>query len=117
MDPAKVEAVQLFKAPENVKQVQQFLCICNYCRRFIKDFTKVSQPIATLVCKDTPFIWSSDCELAFTTLKSLLLANPIFRQPDVSRYTLMLLAMHLVQFLLNTMLIIKSMFVSMLHDF
>ena len=85
MDPAKVEAVQSFKAPQNVKQVQQFLGICNYYRRFIKDFAKVSQPIATLVCKDTPFIWSSDCELAFTTLKSLLLAYPILRQPDVSR--------------------------------
>ena len=56
MDPAKVEAVQSFKAPQNVKQVQQFLGICNYYRRFIKDFAKVSQPIATLVCKDTPFI-------------------------------------------------------------
>jgi hypothetical protein len=33
MDPAKVEAVQSFKAPQNVKQVQQFLSICNYYRR------------------------------------------------------------------------------------
>jgi hypothetical protein len=47
MDPAKVEAVQSFKAPQNVKQVQQFLGIYNYYRRFIKDFAKVSQPIAT----------------------------------------------------------------------
>jgi hypothetical protein len=37
MDPAKVEAVQSFKPPQNVKLVQKFLDNCNYYRRFIKD--------------------------------------------------------------------------------
>jgi hypothetical protein len=46
MDPAKVEAVQSFKPPQNVKLVQKFLDNCNYYHRFIKDFAKISQPIA-----------------------------------------------------------------------
>jgi hypothetical protein len=56
MDPAKVEAVQSFKPPQNAKHVQQFFGICNYYSRFIKDFAKISQPIAKLICKDVPFI-------------------------------------------------------------
>ena len=85
MDPAKVEAVQSFKPPQNVKHVQQFLGICNYYRRFIKDFAKISQPKAKLICKDVPFIWSADCESSFNILKELLLTYPVLRQPDVTR--------------------------------
>ena len=85
MDPSKVEAVQSFQPPQNVRHVQQFFGICNYYRRFIKDFAKISQPIAKLIQKDVLFVWSSDCDAAFNLLKQLLLAYPVLRQPDVSR--------------------------------
>jgi hypothetical protein len=85
MDPLKVEAVQSFKPPQNVKQVQSFLGICNYYRRFIKDFAKISQPISKLICKDTLFIWSTDCDSACNLLKQLLLSYPSLRQPDITR--------------------------------
>ncbi len=56
MDPAQIEAVQSFKPPQNFKHVQQLLGNCNYYRRFIKVFAKISQLIAKLICKDVPFI-------------------------------------------------------------
>jgi hypothetical protein len=46
MDPVKGEAVQSFKPPQNDEHVQQFLGICNYYRRFFKEFDKMSQLIA-----------------------------------------------------------------------
>jgi hypothetical protein len=67
MDPNKVSAVQSFKAPQTVKHVQQFLGLCNYYRRFIQDFAKISQPIASLIIKDVPFIWSNDFETVFNS--------------------------------------------------
>ena len=85
MDPKKVHAIQAMLPPTTVKQVQQFLGICNYYRRFIADFAKISQPIAELVKLDTPFIWSPQCQSAFVLLKSLLLEFPILRQPDHNR--------------------------------
>ena len=77
-----IHAIQAMLPPTNVKQVHQFLGICNYYRKFILDFAKMSQPIAELVKKDTPFIWSVACNEAFLKLKSMLLRFPILRQPD-----------------------------------
>jgi hypothetical protein len=85
MDPKKVHAIQTMLPPTNVKQVQQFLGICNYYRKFIANFAKISQPIAELVKKEIPFRWSSACDDAFLQLKSLLLEFPILRQPDHSK--------------------------------
>jgi hypothetical protein len=56
MDPKKVHAIQAMLPPTNVKQVQQFLGICNYYRKFIANFAKMSEPIAELVKKEIPFI-------------------------------------------------------------
>ena len=70
--------------PTNFKQVQQFLGICNYYRKFNADFAKISQPIAELVRKEIPFVWSTACNEAFVQLKSMLLEFPLLRQPDHS---------------------------------
>jgi hypothetical protein len=71
--------------PRNVKQVHQFLGICNFYRKFIANFAKNSQPIIELVRKEIPFRLSSACNDAFVQLKSLLLEFPILRQPDHSK--------------------------------
>jgi len=85
MDPKKIQAIQAMLPPTNVKQVQQFLGICNYYRKFIAEFAKISQPIAELVRKEIPFVWSTACNEAFVRLKSMLLEFPILRQPDHSK--------------------------------
>ncbi len=78
-------AIQAMLPPTNVKQVHQFLGICNYYRKFILDFAKISQQIAELVKKELPFNWSVDCDAAVLKLKSMLLRFPILRQPDHSK--------------------------------
>jgi hypothetical protein len=61
------------------------LGLCNYYRRFICDYAQISQPTAKLIRKDNSFVWSSDCESAFSRLKTILSQCPIPRKPDVSR--------------------------------
>jgi hypothetical protein len=85
MDPKKVHAIQTMLPPTNVKQIQQFLGICNYYRKFIANFAKISQQIAKLDRKEILFRWSSACDDAFVQLKSLLLEFPILRQPEHSK--------------------------------
>ena len=48
----KVEGVLSQPAPRNVKEVQKFLGLANYYRRFIKDFAKIATPLHVLIRKE-----------------------------------------------------------------
>jgi len=52
MQKEKVERVLNWLAPQNVKEVQKFLGLANYYRRFIKDFARLVAPLHVLVRKE-----------------------------------------------------------------
>ena len=52
MQKKKVEGVLNWPASQNVKEVQKFLGLANYYRRFIKDFTRIAAPLHVLVRKE-----------------------------------------------------------------
>lgn len=80
-DPSKVEAVKTWPTPTNPTDVRSFLGLASYYRRFIYQFSEVVKPLTNLTKKDQPFIWSSDCEKAFSTMKELLTTTPILAYP------------------------------------
>jgi len=51
MQKEKVEGVLNWPTPKNVKEVQKFLGLANYYRRFIKNFTKIAIPLHMLFRK------------------------------------------------------------------
>jgi hypothetical protein len=85
MDPAKIEAIKSRIPPTNVKQVQQYLGICNYYRRFIQDFSKIASPLFQLLQKDKKWEWTSEHQCAFDALKDKLVSYPILRHPVRNR--------------------------------
>ena len=52
MQKEKVEGVLNWLAPRNIKEVQKFLGLTNYYRRFIKDFARIAAPLYMLVRKE-----------------------------------------------------------------
>ena len=52
MQREKVKEVLNWSIPRNVKEVQKFLGLTNYYRRFIKDFAKLAVPLHILVRKE-----------------------------------------------------------------
>jgi hypothetical protein len=56
MDPVKVVSVAAWPTPEN-KDVQQFLGLANFYRRFIQAFSDVAWPLVDLTKKDV--VWCS----------------------------------------------------------
>ena len=52
MQREKVKGVLNWPAPRNVKEVQKFLGLANYYKRFIKDFAKLAAPLHMLVRKE-----------------------------------------------------------------
>jgi hypothetical protein len=81
-DPSKVESIRKWPAPTQRKEVQQFLGLCNYYRRFIQNFATIAKPLYRLTEKTCEFQWSVDCENAFATLKARLATAPVLAFPD-----------------------------------
>ena len=74
MDPLKISAVKERREPSTVKELQSFLGLCNYYRRFIKDFSTLAQPMFNLLKNDTKWCWSEDCQTSFENLKKALVS-------------------------------------------
>jgi hypothetical protein len=55
VDPSKVKDILEWKPPTTVHQVQSFLGLAGYYRRFILDFSKIVKPIKSLFKNDTRF--------------------------------------------------------------
>jgi hypothetical protein len=72
VNPSKVASVLEWEAPKNVKQIRGFLGMAGYYIRFIEGFSKIAGPMTKLLQKNTPFVWSEECEASFQTLKEKL---------------------------------------------
>ena len=69
LNPEKIEPITKRLPPRNVKEVQEWLGICGYYRRFIKDFAQRVSSLTRLLQKEVPFVWSKDCQSSFESLK------------------------------------------------
>jgi hypothetical protein len=81
-DPKKVETVQNWPPPTNLKDVQSFLGLCNYYHRFIQDYSKIATPLTDLTHKDTPYHWTTQTQEAFDQLKACMMSAPVLCIPD-----------------------------------
>src|SRR5271169_2451237 len=82
VDPSKVDTITKWPIPTQVKDIQSFLGLCNYYRRFIFQFAKVTIPLTRLLHKNIPWQWTSVEQTAFDSLKALLTEAPILRMPN-----------------------------------
>ena len=57
-DPTKTEKVATWPVPTSKLEVQQFLGLANYYRRFVKDFATVAKPLHLLTEKTAKFQWT-----------------------------------------------------------
>ncbi len=87
MDPAKVSAIQEWKAPTTAKGVLGFLGFANFYRRFIKDFSKLSSPLHALTKKDVKYQWNKEADDAFEALKKAFVSASVLTQFDPDRET------------------------------
>ena len=82
VDPTKVEAVMEWKQPTTVTEIRSFLGLAGYYRRFIKGVSQIALPMTKLTRKDTPFVWTPECEESFQTLKKKLTTAPVLVLPE-----------------------------------
>ncbi|XP_064462940.1 uncharacterized protein K02A2.6-like [Ornithodoros turicata] len=82
--PDKVAAVLNAPAPKDKKQLKSFIGLVTYYTKFLADLSTVMHPLNTLLCKNVPWKWSRDCQLAFHKIKKMLVSAPVLAHYDPS---------------------------------
>ena len=101
MVEGKVAAVERWPTPATQKEVEQFLGLAGYYRRFIENFSKISAPLSELcgtlkkptgpggAAKRAPpkkkFYWGEEQQEAFGALKRAVTSAPCLAIPDPGR--------------------------------
>lgn len=81
----KTEEVSTWPVPTSRREVQQFLGLASYYRRFVKDFACIARPLHRLIERNASFTWTADCQGAFDELRQRLCSAPLLAYPDFSR--------------------------------
>ncbi len=82
VDRAKVNLITNLPYPTNEREIRSFLGHAGFYRHFIKDFSKIAQPLTRLLQKDVSFDFGENCKVAFDKLKELLTSAPIIQPPN-----------------------------------
>ncbi len=57
MDPGKVQDILEWPELTCVKQVQQFMGLCNYYSGYVRDFARIAAPLTDLLSSTAAFTW------------------------------------------------------------
>ena len=81
-DPAKMQAITEWPTPSSAKDLRSFLGLAGYYRKLVRHFGIISPPLTNLLKKNTLFIWTTDHDTVFQTLKAALSIAPVLALPD-----------------------------------
>ena len=84
----KLKAVQNADPPSTVKEVRQFLGLCNFFRTHVRNFAQISAPLTALTRKDANFRsrpLPPEALSAFRQLQSILCSEPVISFPRRDR--------------------------------
>ena len=84
MDQKKVQAVVDWPSPSSLKEVQQFLGLAGYYRKFIQGFARTAAPLYKIRKDKASFEWTAAQQAAFEKLKVAITTAPtlVIPQPD-----------------------------------
>jgi hypothetical protein len=111
-NPAKVAVIEEWPTPQTVYDVRSFLGLANYFRKFIRGYAAITAPLTDLLkginkqdkkgklvhlgklpaaeaeALKQQFLsqWTTNCQQAFTDLKTALTTAPVLTMPDFEQH-------------------------------
>lgn len=80
-NPSLVQDVEKWHVPQNLKELQAFLGLTNYYRRFVQGYADIARSLHNLTRKGVTYHWKAEQEVAFGALKKALTTTPILAYP------------------------------------
>jgi hypothetical protein len=71
--------------PMTASEIQSFLGLAWYYRKFIKDFSKIAKPMMKLLEKNKIFEWTAECQASFEELRKCLTSALVLVLPNLTK--------------------------------
>ena len=71
--------------PKNRKQLQSFLGLCNYYRKFQHQYSELTAKFQPQLSTKNKWTWSEEQDVTFQLIKEKLLESVILRHPDFKK--------------------------------
>lgn len=85
MDESKIQAIQDFPDPKNLKQLQSFLGLTNYYRIFQEHYSELTAKLKHVMSKGKKWIWGENEHKIFQEIKEKFLKKVIIEHPNYNK--------------------------------
>jgi hypothetical protein len=104
-NPEKVLAIKNFRIPNNVKELQSFIGMVGYTRRFIPRLSSICEPLFNLLKnvqnKIDKFTWLNIHDSAFNKIKDAITSNVILSMPKMEEQFILLQMRRILRLVLH----------------
>ena len=87
-DLAKVEAIQQFKQPTNIKESHRFLGMANHLGKFTPNLAETTKALRDLLTTKNHWMWGQAQQSAFKKIKQCLSSSPVLAIYDPKKMTI-----------------------------
>jgi hypothetical protein len=84
VDSKKIEAMQDWTHPKNLKSLRGFMGLTSYYHKFVKNYGKIVSPLTALLKKNY-FTWTLIVARDFQTLKMAMCTTLVLALPDFTK--------------------------------
>ena len=84
-DPEKIEIIQNFSRPRNLKELRGFLGLINFYTKFSKKHATKIVPLLEYTRKGVKWSWNDDLERVFNEIKRLYSSSVLLNYPEVKK--------------------------------
>ena len=82
VDKLKIDVISSLSYPSCAREVRSLLGHAGFYRHFIKDFSKITEPLCKLLAKEVNFVFDQACKDAHDELKRRITFAPIIQPPN-----------------------------------